>query len=224
MDKAKKPVILFWSGGKDSALTLSKIRRSSDFEVKCLFTTIDKASNMIPFHGVKESILMSQSQFIGVPLQRVYLEGNCTNEQYKNTVAKFLAPYARKGITTVAFGDISHEGNRKFREEFLSELGFKCIFPLWGQETKEIAMEFAKSQFRAVTTSIHTKHLDVSFLGKNFDEDFIAKLPGNVDPCGENGEFHTFVSFGPGFKTRVPFSKSLGIQEGDYLVGHLKDA
>jgi len=224
MKKAKTPVILFWSGGKDSALTLSRLQKSEEYEVKCLFTTLDRGTNLVPFHGVKESILVSQSQFLAIPLQRVYLPANCSNEQYQETVAKFLNLYAKKGIKTVAFGDIFLEDIRKFREDFLAPLGFECLFPLWGNKTIDLAMEFAKSQFRAVTTSVNTKVLDASFLGKNFDEEFIARLPDGVDPCGENGEFHTFVSFGPGFKTRVPFSKSMGSQEGDYLIGHLKDA
>lgn len=220
----KEPVIIFWSGGKDCYLALEKIKMSETHYPFCLFSVIDKKSNQIKFHGVKESLLVKQAELLKLPLQRVYLEENSSNEVYLNTVQKFLDLYLKKGIKTLVFGDIHLKDVKEFREKSFKELGFETLYPLWGMSGREAASEFIKSGAKAVVTSVMTEKLDNSFLAKEFDEDYIKRLPENIDPSGENGEFHTFVYYGKEFKIRVPFSKSIGLKDGPYTVSHLKDA
>jgi uncharacterized protein (TIGR00290 family) len=217
-----KKVLLFWSGGKDSTMALQYLKRSGH-QVLGLVSTINKKTNEINFHGVKESLLVKQSQILGIPLQRIFMPDQCTDIQYKETLKNALAPYLNKGITDLAFGDIFLEDIRKFKEDFLHGLGYTCHFPLWKKDTTELAKEFISLGHRAIISSIQNKEELYPFLGHEFNNDFLNSLPKDIDPCGENGEFHTFVSFGPGFKMRVPFSKNMGKDEGDYIITHLKD-
>lgn len=219
-----KKVLLFWSGGKDSALAFHKLKKDPNYQVVGLVSTLDKEFNGIPFHGLKEGLLVQQASMLGLPLQRIYLPTNCSNEEYKDIVGKFLLKFKKANITHVAFGDIHLEDVKEFRDKFINELEMNPIYPLWQMESIQVAREFFESGHRAVITSLLREKMEYRFLGKEYNQDFLDQLPSNIDPAGENGEFHTFVSFSPYFKMRMSYSKGTGIDIGPYLVCKLQDA
>lgn len=223
MELNKEKVILFWSGGKDSALTLYKLKKELNYDVVCILTTLNEETNHVPFHGLPDKMLVEQSKMLDIPLQRVYLSESPTNEEYKKEVGKILAMFAKKGIRKVAFGDINQKEIRAFKDQFLAELEMEGIYPLWGLDTLQVAKEFMSTGHKAIVTSVLLDALDGSYLAKEFNVNFIESLPSNVDPSGENGEFHTFCIYGPYFKMRVPFSKAIAIDEGPYLVSLIKE-
>lgn len=219
-----KKVLLFWSGGKDSALTYYKLKKNPDYQVVGLISTLDKEFNGIPFHGIKEGLLVQQASMLGLPLQRIYLPKDCSNEDYKSIVGEFLTKFKKANITTVAFGDIHLKDIKEFRDKFVNELEMNAIYPLWNMPSDQVANEFFETGHRAVITSLLREKMEYRFLGKEYNKEFIEQLPNDVDPAGENGEFHTFVSFSPCFKMRMSYSKGTGIDIGPYLVCKLQDA
>lgn len=216
-------ILLFWSGGKDSALALHYLKRDPRFEIVGLVTTFDREKNTVRFHGIPDSLIIDQAKMLKLPLQRIFLPSECTNEEYTEHVGKILAIFAKRGICTVAFGDIHQEEIRKFREEMLLPLKMRAVFPLWGKKSIDVSREFLDTGHKALVTSIMTSKLDNTFLACEFDHAYIDRLPANVDPAGENGEFHTFVTYGPNFKMRVAFSKAIATTEGPYLVSSVKE-
>lgn len=219
----KKKVIFFWSGGKDSALALYRIRSNPEFEVVCLITILNKKTNTVNFHGIKDSLLIQQAELLKLPLQRVYLKDGATNEEYKQTLTPFLQMYKKRGIKTAAFGDINLQDIREFKDDFFTSLEMDTLYPLWNEKTKDLALELMTLKFRATICAVLTEKLSMNFIGKDFNEDFLASLPEGVDPMGENGEFHTFVNFGPGFRSRVQFSKAMPLEVPPYYIAYLKD-
>lgn len=219
----KKKILLFWSGGKDSALALHYLNQDTQYEIVGLITTFNRERNTVNYHGIPDSLVLEQAKMLKLPLQRIFLPENCSNEEYTDHVGKILAIFSKRGIHHVAFGDIHLKDVRKFREDMLIPLEMAPLFPLWGMDSYQICKEFFKSGHKALVTSIHTSKLDASFLNCEFDQNFIDRLPEKIDPAGENGEFHTFVTYGPSFKMRVPFSKAIATQEGPYLVSLMKE-
>lgn len=203
----KQQAIFNWSGGKDSALSLYKILKSEEYEVNCLLTSINEQYRRISMHGVREELLIHQTESIGIPLVKMYLPEMPTMEVYENVMRSTLLDLQSKGATTSIFGDIFLEDLRQYRENKLAELDLKGVFPLWKIPTKDIIKEFLDLGFKTITTCVNDKFLDKSFVGRVIDESFLNDLPDNVDPCGENGEFHTFVFDGPIFKDAIPFEK-----------------
>ncbi len=214
----KKEIVLFWSGGKDSALALYELQRKNEFSIKALLTTITKDSNTVAYHGISETLLVEQSKLIGIPLQRVYLPENCSNQEYNSIIQQALTPYINRGITDVAFGDLHLEDIRKYREIQLGKIGITTHFPLWEYSVHELMDIFFQQNFRAIITSTMTTMLDHTYLGKELSSKIIATLPKEVDPFGENGEFHTLVTFAPYFKFRLQTSISVTKEEGPYQV------
>lgn len=223
MTMEKKKVLLFWSGGKDSALALHTLKQDSQYEIMGLITTFNRDRNTVNFHGIPDSLVIEQAKMLKLPLQRIFLPENCSNEEYINHVGKILAIFSKRGVHHVAFGDIHLKDIRKFREDMLLPLEMTPLFPLWGMDSKQICKAFFNSGHKALVTSILTSKLDNTFLNCEFDQAFIERLPEKIDPAGENGEFHTFVTYGPSFKMRVPFSKAMAIEEGPYLVSLMKE-
>ncbi|MGZ3808824.1 MAG: Dph6-related ATP pyrophosphatase [Bacteriovorax sp.] len=219
----KEKILMFWSGGKDSALTLHYLKKDPKFEVVGLITTFDRDSNTVKYHGIPDSLIVDQAKMLKLPLQRIFLPGDCSNEEYMDHVGKILAIFGRRGIRHIAFGDIHLKDVRKFREDMLLPLEMKALFPLWGKDSNEISKEFFKTGHKALVTSIMKDKLDKSFLNCEYDQEFVDRLPKNIDPAGENGEFHTFVTYSPHFKMRVPFSKAIAVEEGPYLVSLMKE-
>jgi len=207
-----EPVVLSWSGGKDSALALAALRDDPRYEVVALLTTVTHAYDRISIHGVRRSLLDQQVRSLGLPLHEIVLRPNCSNELYDAAVERALSEIRRRYPTVrrVAYGDLFLEDVRRYREERLSPLGFEGLFPIWGRATSELADEFIDAGFEARLVCVDTTQLDGAFAGRAFDRALLADLPPNVDRCGERGEFHTFVAAGPGFARRV-----------DYAVGEL---
>ncbi|MFL6264057.1 MAG: ATP-binding protein [Thermoanaerobaculia bacterium] len=208
------PILLSWSGGKDSALALHALRSSPDFEPAGLLTTINEDYDRISVHGVRRELLERQAASIGLPLRKVLIPKDCPNEIYEDRLASALREAKAQGIDHVAFGDLFLEDIRAYREKQMAALGLTPIFPVWGLDTAELARDFLSLGFRAVLVCVDSEALDPPFvgLGRAFDESLLRDLPPGVDPCGENGEFHTFVHAGPIF--REPVEIKLGRVEG----------
>lgn len=198
-------VFFNWSGGKDSALALHKYSEGHRQEVSCLLTTINEKYDRVSMHGVRTGLLEEQAEKIGIPLVKVILPEMPDMPTYERLMNDNLLKLKREGFSSAVFGDIFLEDLRKYREEKLAELNFKCIFPLWKLSTKRLIEEFVELGFKAITVCVDSKFLGKSFVGRTIDASFVHALPGNVDPCGENGEFHSFVYDGPIFRAPVKF-------------------
>jgi uncharacterized protein (TIGR00290 family) len=198
-------VIFSWSGGKDSALALYEINKNNNYNILSLLTTATKEYKRISMHGVKISLLKKQTEALNIKLEIMLISKNATSNEYDKKMKKKLLIYKKQGVSYVIFGDIFLEEIRKYREEKLSKIGMKGIFPLWKKDTKKIAKMFIDLGFKAIVTCVDTNFLDKKFVGRIYDKHFLNELPINVDPCGENGEFHSFVYDGPIFKKKIYF-------------------
>ena len=193
---------LSWSGGKDSALTLWTLRRQ-DVEPEALITTVTDSYDRISMHGVRRELLARQADAAGIPLIEVRIPPACVNEVYEARMAQAFASPPLSDVEAVAFGDLFLQDVRAYREERLAATGRRGLFPLWGHDTSVLAREFIAAGFQARIVSLDPRVLDASFAGRAYDEQLLAELPASVDPCGENGEFHTFVHAGPIFSQPV---------------------
>jgi uncharacterized protein (TIGR00290 family) len=201
-----KPKAVFcWSGGKDSSYCLHKVLTEGLFDVKYLLTTINDNVKRISMHGVREELLDNQVASIGIPLLKVKVRKN-TNEEYEELMRDVLLKVKTEGINNVIFGDIFLEDLKKYREGNLSKIGMNGVFPLWKIDTSSIVNDLIAKQFKTVICCVDDKHLGKEYLGKEIDSSFIKQLPVTVDPCGENGEFHTFCYDGPLFKNKIGFT------------------
>jgi len=203
MSVQKEKIIMCWSGGKDSSLALYQILNSSEFEVRALLTTMTEGYDRISMHGVRKYLLLEQAKALGFPLELVYISQNASNNEYETKMEKVLLDFKSEGISTVAFGDIFLEDLRKYREENLKKIGMRGLFPIWKRNTADLIKGFIKEGFVAHVSCVDTKVLDAQFSGRVINEEFLRDLPMGVDPCGENGEFHSFVSSGPIFDNEV---------------------
>lgn len=201
---ARRPIWLSWSSGKDSAYTLMKLRQSHEFDVVGLLTTVNENAGRVAMHAVREQLLEQQAAAVGIPLIVVKLPYPCSNQDYEERMNEALLRAKADGIHGVAFGDIFLEEVRKYREDKMATTGIATLFPIWGICTRVLSQELVQLGFKATTTCIDPKKLDPSFVGRSYDQHFLEDLPLDVDPCGENGEFHTFVSEGPVFSRPVP--------------------
>ncbi len=196
-------VILSWSGGKDSALALHELHETGNYEIAALLTTVTQDYDRISMHGVRRVLLERQAKSLGLPLEKVFISKDTSNEEYESKIREVLAKYLAAGVRCVVFGDIFLEDLRKHREDNLSKIGMEAIFPIWKRDTSELAHTFVELGFKAVITCVDSNVLDKAFIGRAFDEQFLSELPSAVDPCGENGEFHSFVYDGPRFQERI---------------------
>ena len=200
-----KRVILSWSGGKDSALALQALRTDPMTEVVGLLTSVTREYDRISVHGVRRSLLDVQVKRLGLPLFEIQLGANCTNEVYEKAFHSALARVreVQLDVSHIAFGDLFLEDVRAYRERLLGGIEVHPLFPIWGLDTAILARRFITDKFAARIVCVDTTQLDRSFAGREFDTQLLADLPASVDPCGERGEFHTFVSDGPGFSSPV---------------------
>ena len=203
----KEKVIFCWSGGKDSALAFYELQKANGHEVMALLTTVSEDYDRISIHGVRQSLLEEQAQSLGIHLEKVFLSKTSTNTEYESKMRETLTRYADNGVRCSVFGDIFLEDLKKHREENLAKIGARAIFPIWKEDTAELAQRFIDYGFKAIITCVDTNSLDGKYVGRNFDGQFLSELPADVDPCGENGEFHSFVYDGPIFKEKIRFSK-----------------
>ena len=200
-------VLFTWSGGKDSALALYELQNAQCYSVAALLTTVTEDYDRISMHGVCRALLEQQALSLNIPLDIAYITVNSSNEEYEARMKEKLLQYKIRGISSVVFGDIFLEDLRKYREDNLAQVGMKALFPIWKRDTSELAHTFINSGFKAIITCVDSQSLDKKFVGRAFDEQFLSELPRNVDPCGENGEFHSFVHAGPIFSESIRFRK-----------------
>lgn len=203
-----EPVLVAWSGGKDSALALRAVLADPSFTVEALLTTVTREYDRISVHGVRRSLLHAQVAALGLSLIEMEIPASCDNATYESCLARSLESARRRNdrVRRCVFGDLFLEDVRRYREDRLAALGRQPIFPLWGLDTSALAREFLAHGFRAVVVCVDSTLLAPSFSGREYDKSFLADLPQGVDPCGENGEFHTFVYDGPPFRDRVSFT------------------
>jgi uncharacterized protein (TIGR00290 family) len=200
-----EPILFSWSGGKDSARALQEIAADDRLRVVSLLTTMSRDFQRVSMHGVRRALHEEQARALGLPLQWIEIPAPCSNAEYEYAMRDALAPWIERGVRAVAFGDIFLEDLRRYREEKLALAGLRGIYPLWKRDTRRLADEFVERGYRAVVTCIDPKVLDPSFAGREIDATFLADLPPSVDPCGENGEFHSFVFDGPGLARPVAY-------------------
>ena len=200
-------VVLSWSGGKDSALALQALRRNPDIEVAALLTSVTREYDRISVHGVRRSLLDAQVERLRLPLFEIELPASCTNDVYEAAFYSTLAEIRKelRDVSHIAFGELFLEDVRAYRERLLADSGVDPLFPIWGEDTTALARRFIDDGFAARIVCVDTTQLDSSFAGREFDAKFLADLPASIDPCGERGEFHTFVSDGPGFTAAIDY-------------------
>lgn len=195
----QEPVVFCWSGGKDSALCLHRVRQSGRYEVVCLLTTLNEHYRRVSMHGVREELLDAQARSLDLPLEKMFVSQHSTNEEYVENMRAILLRHKACGIEQVVFGDIFLEDLRRWREQNLAHVGMRGIFPLWKNDTRQLMTEFVSLGFRAVICCVNDAYLGEADVGRQLDADFVKTLPPNVDPCGENGEYHSFAFDGPIF-------------------------
>jgi uncharacterized protein (TIGR00290 family) len=198
-----KKTLLSWSSGKDSAWALHKLRARPDLQVVGLLTTVNQLHQRVAIHAVRLALLQRQAESVRLPLHVIDLPSPCTNAQYEQAMAGFVAKSKAQGIECMAFGDLFLEDIKQYREAKLAGTGITPLFPLWQMPTDKLAQEMIAGGLRAVITCVDPQQLPVSFAGREFNEQLLADLPAHVDPCGERGEFHTFAFAGPMFATPV---------------------
>lgn len=196
-----------WSGGKDSSLSLYKILQNDQYRVCTLLTNVSSTHDRISMHGVRRSLLHAQADAVGIPLQTIELSDQPSMAVYEQAMQLKVVELKSDGYTTAIFGDIFLEDLKLYREKKLAAEDMQCVFPLWKMDTREVMEEFLALGFKSVIVCVNEEFLDQSFCGRVIDNSFLKDLPANVDPCGENGEYHTFVFDGPIFRQPVKFKK-----------------
>ncbi|MFU8830580.1 MAG: hypothetical protein ACNA7J_00365 [Wenzhouxiangella sp.] len=200
------PVVVLSSGGKDSLFMLQRLREDPGWDVRALLTTVNEANGRVAMHGTPEDLIREQADALGVPLTLVRLPENCDNNEYEKRLAAGLKPFRANGIEHVACGDLFLADIRQWRETLFTRLGWQSVFPLWQEPTDRLAQRLIEQGWQLTITCVDTQALPEKFLGRRFDQALLGDLPTEVDPCGENGEFHSFVHGGPGFKRPLRFS------------------
>ena len=216
-------ILFAWSSGKDSAEALFVLLHDERYEVVALLSTVTSGEE-VSTHGVSAELLERQAESIGLPLVKVFVpDEEPSNEVYERAMKQTLLEYRGRGAAAVAFGDLFLEDLKAYREKRLAEVGMTALFPLWKRDTRGLALSFIRQGFEAVVTCVDTHALDAGYAGRRYDRQFLADLPPSVDPCGENGEFHTFVYDGPIFKNAIRFQEGGGVmRRGRFYYWEIK--
>ncbi|MCH7400949.1 diphthine--ammonia ligase [Belliella kenyensis] len=217
---SKIKISMSWSGGKDSAFALWKLMNDPNIEITRLHTTFGEESRRVGMHGIHESLIEAQADALGLPLDKLYYPACGDNKEYEKAINKYLDELQESGISSIAYGDIFLEDLKTYREDQLAKRNFKALFPLWKDDTKETAYNFISEGFRTLICAADADKIAEKWVGKTFDHDFLNSLTDQVDPCGENGEFHTFCYDGPIFKKTIPITMK-GVVSKSY---HFKTA
>jgi uncharacterized protein (TIGR00290 family) len=197
---AKEKVVFSWSGGKDSAMALNRVMHDDRYEVVSLMTTCNEHFQRVSMHGVRLELSQLQAQAIGLPLDAIFMSERSSNDEYEKKMSEYLLAQKARGITGIVFGDIFLEDLKVWRESNLARIGMNGIFPIWKENTRDLICEFVDLGFGSVVCCVNDAYLDETFLGRTIDWKFVNALPADVDPCGENGEYHSFAFAGPIFK------------------------
>ena len=211
-----KRILLSWSSGKDSAWSLHVLRQRREYEVAGLLTTFNEAADRVAMHAVRRELVEQQADAAGLPLWAVPLPWPCSNEQYESLMSQTCSRAISEGIEGVAFGDLFLEDVRAYREKQMAGTGLEPIFPVWGLPTRVLAEEMIATGVRAKLTCVDTKKLEPSFVGREFDRTFLSALPAAVDPCGERGEFHSFVYAGPMLNAILPIAVGVTVVQDNF--------
>jgi uncharacterized protein (TIGR00290 family) len=215
--ESPQPVLFCWSGGKDSAMALHALLSQNSVRVAALLTTVTEGFDRISMHGVRRELLRCQTESIGLPLHEVVIPPQCVNPIYEARMEAALLSHYAQGVRQVAFGDIFLEDLRLYREKNLARVQMTALFPIWKRDTGELAAHFIASGFRGIAVCIDPAKLAPSFAGRELDASFFRDLPPTVDPCGENGEFHTFIFDGPIFQTPIHFRKGEVVDRDNFV-------
>jgi uncharacterized protein (TIGR00290 family) len=218
---ARPKAWLAWSSGKDSAWALHTVRQERGFDVVALLTTVNRTHNRVAMHAVRESLLEIQAAAAGLPLVKVPIPSPCPNEIYEQAMSDAMARARAEGIQHVIFGDLFLEDIRAYREKQLASCGMTPVFPLWARNTHELAEDMVTCGLSAFLTCVDPRQMDRGFAGRRFDKDLLAALPKDVDPCGENGEFHTFANAGPMFRTEIPVTVGDIVERDGFVFADL---
>jgi uncharacterized protein (TIGR00290 family) len=211
------PLVFSWSGGKDSAMALHVLLSDPQFQVVSLLTTVTEGYERISMHGVRNELLRRQATSIGLPVEEVRIPPKCINPIYEARMAEAVLRFRDRGVLHFGFGDIFLEDLRVYREQKLMQANMTALFPIWKIDTHKLAARFLSDGFRAVAACIDPKKLDKSFAGRELDASFFRDLPEGVDPCGENGEFHTFVFDGPIFRAPIPVQVGQVVERDSFI-------
>lgn len=211
------PTVLSWSGGKDSALALHSLLMDPGTDLRGLVTTVTDAYDRVSMHGVRSSLVSDQAAILELPLFRVAIPPACSNEEYERATLAVLADIREAGVEAVAFGDLFLADVRAYRERLTRAAGLEPVFPLWGKPTRLLASQFVRCGFRAVLVCVDPRQVPVSVCGSEFDEALLAALPAPADPCGEHGEFHTFVYDGPMFSRPIAVERGAIVERDGFV-------
>jgi uncharacterized protein (TIGR00290 family) len=221
---AKKRILLSWSGGKDSAWALHLLQGNPEYEIVGLLTTVNQHFGRVAMHGFREELLDMQGEAAGLPLWKVPLPWPCSNEVYEGLIAEVCARAVAEGLHGIAFGDLFLEDIRAYRVEKMAATGLEPIFPCWLIPTDQLANQMIAAGVRAHLVCVDPRKMDRRFAGRLFDEQLLSELPESVDPCGERGEFHTFVSAGPMFSRSIEVSPSEIVERDSFVYADLLPA
>jgi uncharacterized protein (TIGR00290 family) len=212
---------LAWSSGKDSAWALHSVREAGSFDVVALLTTVNRTHGRVAMHAVRESLLEMQAAAAGLPLVKVGIPSPCSNEIYERAMSEAMTQAAGEGVRHVIFGDLFLQDVRDYREKQLARCEMTPVFPLWGVETRALAETMIGGGLRGYLTCVDPRKLGRDFAGRRFDAELLADLPSGVDPCGENGEFHTFACAGPMFRAEVPVTVGEIVERDGFVFADL---
>jgi len=191
----KKKAVFSWSTGKDSALALHKILNQNEFEIVSLITTVTEDYGRVSMHGLRVELLDEQAESLGIPLKKIYIPKQCTNDIYERSFENGLLEFRESGVNNIIFGDIFLEDVRNYRLKQMDKIGMNCVFPIWHENSSDLAERFIDLGFRAKIICVDSEVLGKEFTGREYDMDFLTDLPENIDKCGENGQFHTLMSY-----------------------------
>lgn len=199
-----EPILMGWSGGKDSALSVQALQQDFSVHIHALLTTLTDSYDRISMHGVRRSLLEMQAESLGLPLIQIRIPVGCDNATYEAKMEAALLEVKAQGVRRCAFGDLFLQDIREYRDRQLARVDMEGMYPVWGVDTTDLAQQFIRDGFRTILVCVDPTKLAPSFCGREFNEELLADLPDSVDPCGENGEFHTFVYAGPIFREPLP--------------------
>jgi uncharacterized protein (TIGR00290 family) len=203
MRPTKEPVVLSWSGGKDSTMAAYQLLASQKYEITALLTTVTEGFDRISMHGVRRELLERQADSLGIPLRKIMIPQDCTNEIYEARMREAMSLVKAQGITKIAFGDLFLQDVKKYRDEMLARAGMTGLYPIWMRDTEELVRTFIGLGFKAILACVDTQAIDAAFAGREIDLQLLRDLPQSADPCGEYGEYHSFVYAGPIFKSAI---------------------
>jgi uncharacterized protein (TIGR00290 family) len=211
------PTVLSWSGGKDSALALHELLMDPTVDLRGLLTTVTDGYDRVSMHGVRTSLVSAQAAALEIPLWSVRIPPSATNEQYERAMVEVLDLIRRDGVEAIAFGDLFLTDVRAYRERLVAGTGLRPVFPLWGKPTDDLARRFVSSGFKAVIVCVDPRQIDVSHCGTEYDDTLLNALPTSADPCGERGEFHTFVYDGPMFCQPIATQRGVVVERNGFV-------